>query len=284
MYQSCINLPRSYQVVNTWFSRSWFMIRYNECPCCSARYGWGPHQQKHCLGNHYCALNSLKIKQNCIENYHCMIVWTIFVPYCAMMCHVIIVTYPKDPLRKIGHIKAASPRVFAPCLAMPGPWKWSWKWDLRKEKHVFRGTVYYDILWLYYCIQIDDFSISYSMLMFFVWEFGGILHHPAIDRGWLLSFRADRDMSRPREIGSGFTPWKCGDSEIRTSRNVVKRREILELFDNLDSVERTDTTWHDMFGACLVHLMQGPGTSIASPCHTRPARGQIESFSWCADF
>ena len=75
MYQSCINLPRSYQVVNTWFSRSWSMIRYNECPCCSARYGWGPHQQKHCQGNHYCALNSLKIKQNCMENHHCMIVW-----------------------------------------------------------------------------------------------------------------------------------------------------------------------------------------------------------------
>ena len=107
MYQSCINLPRSYQVVNTWFSRSWSMIRYNECPCCSARYGWGPHQQKHCLGNHYCALNSLKIKQNCIENYHCMIVWysTRLVPYyinhimpcnyCDMLWHTLKIPWGK---------------------------------------------------------------------------------------------------------------------------------------------------------------------------------------------
>jgi hypothetical protein len=101
------------------------------------------------------------------------------------------------------------------------------------------------------------------MLVFFV----GVRWHPAIDRGWLLSFRADLDMSRPREIGSGFTPWKCGDSswdfEIRTSWNVVKRREtswnvvkrreILELFDSHLDSERTDTTClahvHDMSGA-----------------------------------
>ena len=105
------------------------------------------------------------------------------------------------------------------------------------------------------------------MLVFFV----GVRWHPAIDRGWLLSFRADLDMSRPREIGSGFTPWKCGDSswdfEIRTSWNVVKRRETswnvvkrretswnLGTFrqSHLDS-ERTDTTClahvHDMSGA-----------------------------------
>ena len=146
----------------------------------------------------------------------------------------------------------------------------------------------YGILWYTMAVllySIDDFSISYSMLVFFV----GVRWHPAIDRGWLLSFRADLDMSRPREIGSGFTPWKCGDSswdfEIRTSWNVVKRREILELFDKViwTPSARTRHVWR-MCTTCLVHLMQGPGTSIASPCHARPARGQIESFSWCADF
>ena len=130
------------------------------------------------------------------------------------------------------------------------------------------GTVYYDILWYTMAAllhSIDDFSISYSIC--FCWgEFGGILHHPAIDRGWLLSFRADRDMSRPREIGSGFTPWKCGENPIprgipkfehrETSWNVMKNVvknvvKSLELFDKViwtpSARTRHDTT-------CLVHV------------------------------
>ena len=124
--------------------------------------------------------------------------------------------------------------------------------------------------------SIDDFSISYSMLYAYVffWEFGGILHHPAIDRGWLLSFRADLDMSRPREIGSGFTPWKCGENPIplgipkfdhrETSRNVVKRREILELFDSFGlRAHGHDMTRHDT--TCLVHvwcICRGPALRL----------------------
>ena len=110
---------------------------------------------------------------------------------------------------------------------MPGPWK-SWKTTVFQWFPMRYDPVWSGMALLLYSIDLPDFIKYFDI--FYVNVFFGGSFIASSERGWLLSFRADLDMSRPQTWRDGIHKveirrWTSWNSWLKFVVKIVESTE-----------------------------------------------------------